>query len=125
MDAFYELMDEAAKDLKLGSVERNNFQCKGLRIATVYHRDQNEREFHITVDGDEYLDCLVPMEVPRGDAESVLMASSAVDSMSVVGCINYVASAFHPNVSVDASSLGRAFECLTVQYARKANATLE
>jgi Reverse transcriptase (RNA-dependent DNA polymerase) len=124
-DTFYGLMDEVAKDLKLGSVERNNFHYKGLRIATVYQHDQNEREFEITVDGDEYLDCLVPMVVPRGDADSALMASSAVDFMSVVGCINYVASAFRPDVSVDASFLGRAFARPTVRHARKANATLE
>jgi hypothetical protein len=121
---FYALMDEVAKDLKLGSVERCNFNYRGLRVTTVNVGNKNSNEFELVVDGDEYLDCLVGMNVPSGEAEEPLLPAAALEYMSVVGSVNYVASSFRPDVSVDASILGRAFARPTIRDARKANATL-
>jgi Reverse transcriptase (RNA-dependent DNA polymerase) len=122
---FYAVMDEVAKDLKMGSVERCNFHYKGLRITTVDRQANGTGFFEIVVDGEEYLDSLLPMDIPTGNGEDLLTAQDATNYMSVVGCINYVASAFRPDVAVEASVLGRAFARPTIRDAKKANATLE
>jgi hypothetical protein len=119
--AFYQVMEDVEKDLKLGSVEHSNFHYKGLRISTVSSRGSHDDSFEIVIDGDEYLDCLLPMEVPAGNGDERLVPSTAVDFMSVVGYINYVASAFRPDVALEASILGRAFVHPTIRDARKAN----
>jgi hypothetical protein len=47
------------------------------------------------------------------------------DYRSVVGCIGYIASAFRPDLVLEASLLSRAFARPTVRDADKANATLQ
>jgi hypothetical protein len=62
--------------------------------------------------------------VPSGEAEEPLLPAAVLEYMSVVGSVNYVASSFRPDVSVDASILGRAFARPTIRDSRKANAAL-
>jgi Reverse transcriptase (RNA-dependent DNA polymerase) len=122
---FYLIMEEVARDLKIGSTERDNFHYKGLRISTVDRSGDAAGEFEIIVDGDEYLDSLIPMIVPEGQHDLILSPSAATDFRSVVGCIGYLASSFRPDLALEASLLSRVFQCPTVRDAVKANATLQ
>jgi hypothetical protein len=63
------------------------------------------------------------LRVGLGD-EGVLPPSDATNYRSVVGCIGYMASPFRPDLSLEASLLGRTFVAPTIQDARKANAVL-
>jgi hypothetical protein len=123
-DLFYAIMDEVARDLKIGAVENDNFHYKGLRVSTIQRSEGSESHFEIVVDGDEYLDSIVPMKIPAGPADGVLSPSSATDFRSVVGCLGYMASSFRPDLSLEASLLSRRFARPTVRDAQKANATL-
>jgi Reverse transcriptase (RNA-dependent DNA polymerase) len=122
---FYAIMEEVARDLKVGSTERDCFHYKGLRISTVDCNGEHSGFFEIIVDGDEYLDSTCSMTVPAGQPDSVLPPAAATDFRSVVGSLGYMASSFRPDLSLEASLLSRAFARPTVRDAAKANATLE
>jgi hypothetical protein len=64
------------------------------------------------------------MVVPSGNPDDALPPVSTTDLILVVGCINYVATAFCPDVAVEVSLLGREFQRPTIRSAKKANATL-
>jgi hypothetical protein len=116
------LVDAVARDLKVGSKEEQNFHYKGLRVSTIWKDDI----FEIVVDGDEYLDSAIAMTIPGGLTEDTVLApQSATDFRPVAGTIGYVASAFRPDLSLEASLLGRVFSTPTVRDARKANSILE
>jgi hypothetical protein len=121
--AFHAIMDSVAEVLKIGSKEQINFHYKGLRISTVFKTDTTS--FSIVVDGDEYLDATIPMELPSLSDDSVHLPRLHTSYYrSVVGCIGYMASSFRPDLSLEASLLSRSFDQPTLTDARKANATL-
>jgi hypothetical protein len=122
---FHQMMDKVAEDLKVRSKEQGTFQYKGLRISTVYHQNDIAGGFEIVVDGDEYLDSTIPVALPIGLVDDDrLSPADASNYRSVNGCIGYMASAFRPDLSLEASMLGRTFMEPTLRHARKANAVL-
>jgi Reverse transcriptase (RNA-dependent DNA polymerase) len=123
-EPFYRIMNEVSRDLKIGSMEQNNFHYKGLRVSTVERAGGTVGVFDIVVDGDEYLDSVVTMNVPAGKPDDYLSPSAATDFRSVVGCLGYIASSFRPDLSLEASLLSRNFARPAVRDAEKANATL-
>jgi hypothetical protein len=122
---FYQMMDRVAEDLKVGNKEQHTFHYKGLRISTVFRQTDPTGLFEIILDGDEYLDSTIPMKLPAGLMDDDrLSPADASNYRSVVGCIGYMASAFRPDLSLEASMLGRTFMEPTLRHARKANAVL-
>jgi hypothetical protein len=86
-------MDNVACDLKVRSKESRNFHYKGLRISTI----GIDKDCEITVDGDEYLDSTLPMQLPKGlQASDHLAPHDITNSRSFAGCIGYMSSAFRP-----------------------------
>jgi hypothetical protein len=122
--AFHQIMDFVAKDLKIGSKEEPNFHYKGLRVSTIFGKETEY--FVVSVDGDEYLENTLPMELPQlGQDAEYLSPKDATNYRSVAGCIGYMASAFRPDLSLEASLMGRTFLRPTLYDARKAHATLQ
>jgi hypothetical protein len=118
---FHAVMDDVAYDLRVGSKESRNFYYRGLRISTI----GIDKDFEITVDGDEYLDSTLPMPLPKGlQASDHLAPHDITNFRSVAGFIGYMYSAFRPDPSLETSLLGRAFASPTLRDGRKANATL-
>jgi hypothetical protein len=119
---FHALMNDVALNLKVGSKETGTFHYKGLRVTTIQTNDV----FEIVVDGDEYLDSTVPMVLPSGlHDDAMLPPADITNYRSVAECIGYRASAFRPDLALEASLLGRSFVTPTVRNARKANSVLE
>jgi hypothetical protein len=84
-------MDDVACDLRLGSKESRNFHYKGLRISTI----GIDKDFEITVDGDEYLDSTLPMQLPKGlHASDHLAPHEITNFRSIAGCIGYMSRSF-------------------------------
>jgi hypothetical protein len=122
---FHDVMDTVSEDLKIGSKESGTFHYKGLRISTVYRSNNADGPFEVVVDADEYLDCILPMNLPElADEASPLAPGDATSYRSVAGCIGYMASVFRPDLSLEASLLGRTFLTPTLRDAKKANAVL-
>jgi hypothetical protein len=119
---FYDIMDAVAISLKIGSKEESNFHCKGLRISTRFGKDGST--FEIVVDGDEYLDSTVAMSLKSYDGQSFISPVDFTNARSVAGCLGYMASSFRPDLSFEASLLGRSFARPTLFDTRKANVIL-
>jgi Reverse transcriptase (RNA-dependent DNA polymerase) len=84
--AFHQIMDLVAKDLKIGSKEEANFHYKGLRVSTIFGKETES--FVVSVDGDEYLESTLPMELPQlGQDTDYLSPKDATNYRSVAGCI--------------------------------------
>jgi hypothetical protein len=115
-------MDDVVCDLRVGFLkESRNFYYKGLRISTI----GIDKYFEITVDGEEYLDSTLPMQLPKGlQASGHLAPHDITNFRSVAGCIGYISSAFRPDLSLEISLFGRDFASPTLRDARKANETL-
>jgi hypothetical protein len=77
------------------------------------------------VDGDEYLDATMAMELPRLSDDSMHLPPLHTSYYrSVLGCIGYMISSFRPDLSLEASLLSRTFAQPALTDTRKANATL-
>jgi hypothetical protein len=121
---FHDIMDSVSRDLKIGSKEENNFHYKGLRISSVFSK--TDQSFHVVVDGNEYLDSTIPMDLPNlPNDDSLLGPGDVPNYRSVVGGIGYIASSFRPDLSLETSVMGRTFDRPTLRDARKTNATLK
>lgn len=125
-----DVMEKVGEKLKIGSHEtaanERGFFYKGLRISVTHHESGEFKEkFEINLDGDDYLDSVLPMNVPAGEDETELTAMEAKDFRSVAGSIGYMASAFRVDLSVETSMLGRDFFSPTIKSAKKANAIVK
>lgn len=126
------VMSKVGERLQIGAhssadtLEDGAFYYKGLKIQTIWK--QNDRingSFEIVLDGNEYLDAVLPMKVPSGENESRLDAEQMTEFRSVAGCLGYMATSFRPELSVEGSILGRHFMSPSIASAKKANAALQ
>lgn len=61
------------------------------------------------MDGNNYLDAVIPMDLPEGKMDKALNTADTQLVHSVDGSIGYMATAFRPKLSTDSSMLGRHF----------------
>lgn len=122
---FHSAMDLVCQSLEVGAKEKDTFHYKGLRVTTVWDDDDANKVFYITLDGDEYLDSLILMEIPVGEDCQELSQAEAKDFRSVAGCVGYIANAFRPELAYECSMLGREFFSPTVGSAKIANDTIK
>lgn len=126
------VMSKVGERLQIGAhssadtLKDGAFYYKGLKVQTIW--SQNDRingKFEIVLDGNEYLDAILPMNVPSGENDSRLDAKQTTEFRSVAGCLGYMATAFRPELSVEGSVLGRHFLSPSIASAKKANAALQ
>jgi hypothetical protein len=97
----------------------------GLRVRMLWKTSGPLKgTFVIIFDGNDYLDSTEKMEIRGNDDSRRLGVEEITGFRSVVGSVGYMANAFLPGLSVEASMLGRFRLCPTVKAARKANATI-
>jgi hypothetical protein len=122
-EEFHGVMENIGETLAVGSHETSNFRYKGLRVSTVFKDEQGM--FEIKVDGDDYLNSCLTMDVPLGEDTDLLPPQSMTDYRSVVGTIGYASSKLHPDLAWETSYLSRQFVTPTILDAKRANATLQ
>jgi hypothetical protein len=114
-------MAKIGETLAVGSHDTSNFRYKGLRLSTVFKKEQTV--FEINVDGDDYLASCRTMGVPLG--KDTDLPQSMTDYRSVVGTIGYASSIFRPDLAWETSPLSRQFVTPTILDAKRANAALQ
>jgi Reverse transcriptase (RNA-dependent DNA polymerase) len=122
-EEFHGVMEMIGETLAVGSHETSNFQYKGLRVSTVFKKEQTV--FEINVEGDDFLASCRTMDVPLGEDTDLLPPQSMTDYRSVVGTIDYASSEFRPNLAWETSSMSRQFVTPTILDAKRAKAALQ
>lgn len=106
-------MDKVGAPRKVGTREKDNLHYKGMRLTTIWpSRVETQGEFYFIIDGDEYLDAALPMEIPEGKDVLRLEPKGTTHFRSVAGCVGYRANAFCAELSLECSMLDRRFSNL-------------
>jgi hypothetical protein len=126
----FDTMRKVSERLQIGSEETaankpEGFFYKGLRVRMEWKMaGPLQAKFVIILDGVDYLESTELTEIGREDDDRPLDSEDMVDFRSVISSVGYMATAFIPALSVEASILGRLCVDPTVRSARKANAVI-
>lgn len=123
---FHAAMENVCCHLKVGSREQSNFYYKGLRVKTIWVLGiENSWTFYVTLEGDEYLEAAMTVNVPKGYPSQRLNPADTTNFRSVAGCIGYCSNSFRPDLSLECSMLGCLFFEPTIANAILAKAVLD